>query len=66
MRNILFLLINVTLLTFSPCSGQESVIDLSPGKPFPIIAMPDSESGELMSITDFRGEKLMLQIFASW
>ncbi|MGK0188103.1 MAG: hypothetical protein ACI9R3_003895 [Verrucomicrobiales bacterium] len=41
-------------------------VDLSPGIAFPVIRMPDSQTSELKSIADFRGEKLMLQIFASW
>ncbi|MEZ5327354.1 MAG: hypothetical protein R3F19_20075 [Verrucomicrobiales bacterium] len=41
-------------------------ISLAPGTSFPVIDLPDSQSGELKSIADFRGEKLMLQIFASW
>ena len=36
------------------------------GEAFPVIPMPDSAPGELRSIADFRGEKLMLQIFAGW
>lgn len=39
---------------------------LVPGESFPDIAMPNAASGELQSIADFRGEKLMLQVFASW
>jgi hypothetical protein len=44
----------------------QAEITLDTGSPFPVIPLPDSRSGELRSIADFRGEKLMLQIFASW
>lgn len=36
------------------------------GEPFPAIAFPNAETGELKSINDYRGQKVILQIFASW
>ena len=51
------------LTLLAPASAE---FRLAPGESFPVITMPESRTGELMSIADFRGEKLMLQIFASW
>lgn len=36
------------------------------GQPFPAIVLPSLDDGEPMSIRDFRGEKVVLHIFASW
>ena len=55
--------LGVIMLLSTPSQAE---ITLGIGAPFPVIRLPDSQSGELRSIADFRGEKLMLQIFASW
>ncbi len=36
------------------------------GKAFPAISLPALEDGSPMSIRDFRGEKVVLHVFASW
>ena len=36
------------------------------GRPFPDLVLPALEDGRPMSIADFRGEKVILQVFASW
>lgn len=36
------------------------------GEPFPAISLPTLEDGELRSIADFRGRKVILHVFASW
>jgi len=36
------------------------------GQPFPTMAFPAIEDGQPRSITEFRGQKLILHIFASW
>ncbi len=40
--------------------------EIAVGKPFPVLALPSAEDGEPMSVADFRGEKLVLHVFASW
>jgi hypothetical protein len=40
--------------------------DLKVGKAFPNIALPSLRDGSPLSISDFRGEKLILHIWASW
>ena len=37
-----------------------------PGDIFPEIVLPRLDDGSAASLADFRGQKLMLQIFASW
>ena len=43
-----------------PSSGFEV------GQPFPAVSFPGLEDGEPRSVADFKGEKLILHVFASW
>lgn len=43
-----------------PASGFEV------GAPFPPVAFPSLEDGRPMSLADFRGQKVILHVFASW
>ncbi|MPY89657.1 MAG: hypothetical protein GEU99_17265 [Luteitalea sp.] len=36
------------------------------GKPVPTLTLPDLVDGRPRSLAEFRGKKLILQIFASW
>ena len=36
------------------------------GEPFPTLAFPALDDGEPTSIADFRGQRLILHVFASW
>lgn len=36
------------------------------GEPFPEVYFPSVADGEPMSVRDFRGQKVMLHVFASW
>jgi hypothetical protein len=60
-------------LVLGPSCGREPVAppkDLSmkieKGKPFPPIVLPALEDGSPRSLADFRGERILLHIFASW
>ena len=64
-RNIVALIAIVSTVMLSQPNSFAG-FDLSPGNPFPVIPMPSATGGELKSVADFRGEKVMLQIFASW
>lgn len=52
----------------SPMSAKEP--DLDAGNPFPDVALPllapPGEAPRIASLGDYRGEKLLLHIFASW
>ena len=39
---------------------------LQAGKPFPDLVLPSMTDGRPMSLADFRGRKVILQVFASW
>ena len=36
------------------------------GTPFPTLSLPSLDDGRPASIADFRGQKVILHIFASW
>lgn len=36
------------------------------GEPFPTLALPSLDDRKPTSISDFRGQKLILHVFASW
>ena len=36
------------------------------GEPFPDLRLPTLEDGISRSISDYRGEKILLHVFASW
>jgi hypothetical protein len=40
--------------------------DLEVGKPFPDLVLPSLNGGAPASVADFRGQKLVLHLWASW
>lgn len=46
--------------------GSSRAADLRVGQAFPKLSFPSAETGAPMSIDDFRGEKLVVHLFASW
>ena len=46
-------------------SAAAPAADIEVGKPFPGLRLPTLD-GELRSIEDFRGTKVVLHVFASW
>jgi len=51
-----------------PSFGEAQMPDhpFQPGTRFPTLALPALEDGRPRSIADFRGQKVILHIFASW
>jgi hypothetical protein len=41
-------------------------LGLEAGQPIPEVVLPALDDGRPMSISDFRGEKVVLHVFASW
>ena len=39
---------------------------IAQGKPFPVVLLPGLADGRPASVADFRGEKVVLHVFASW
>ena len=48
-------------LVAPPAAAQLEV-----GELFPVISLPHAASGELGSVTDYRGKPLLLHLYASW
>lgn len=46
--------------------GTAAPSGLQVGQPFPHLTLPALEDGQPLSLTDFRGEKVILHIWASW
>lgn len=42
------------------------VTNIQLNEPFPSIVLPSVEDGSAMSVEQFRGQRLMLHVFASW
>lgn len=58
-------------MSIAPASVYAQELDapanpLAIGEPFPVLSFPDIDDGRPRSITEFRGQKLILHIFASW
>ena len=47
-------------------SGSAVAATLEVGKPFPDLVLPALEDGRPLSIADFKGERVVLHVFASW
>lgn len=54
----------VALVTLS--HAARSAAQLQVGKPFPDLLFPSMDDGRPLSVSDFRGQELILHIFASW
>ena len=50
------------LMTMSAAQAQSTI---AVGQPFPDLALPTLD-GEVRSISDYRGTKVVLHVFASW
>ncbi len=61
MKHIMLL----TALLASPAIGAESYRP-KVGEPCPNFVLPNIETGEAVSLSDYRGRKVLLIHFASW
>ncbi len=57
-------LLLTTLATAAQASTPMGLI--AAGKPFPDLVLPAAEDGRPLSLADFRGQKVILHVFASW
>ncbi|MHB8522077.1 MAG: TlpA family protein disulfide reductase [Limisphaerales bacterium] len=46
--------------------GLAGGVELKPGQPFPELVLPKLADGQPGTISEFRGKKLILHLFASW
>jgi hypothetical protein len=56
------------LILVSICLSTSNLTayELKVGEPFPTLTLPSLQDGRPLSVADFRGEKLILHIWASW
>ncbi len=66
MNNMQAIISGGMLLALSGMAAQADPPRLEVGQPFPDIAFPSAEDGMPMSIASFRGQKVILHVFASW
>ncbi len=61
-----FLLAACVLMIYTPfaVAGPTGRIEID--KPFPDIKLPRLDGGELASLDEYRGRKVLLHVFASW
>ncbi len=60
-------LTGIALIFLMIASGRAAApAGLQVGQPFPHLTLPALEDGQPLSLTDFRGEKVILHIWASW
>jgi len=52
-------------ITFGTGAATD-VLALKVGEAFPLVLLPSLEDGEPVSIAEFKGDKLVLHIWASW
>ncbi len=55
----------LVLLTYA-VSLTAGANKIAVGQPFPELRLPSLGSGDALPVTSFRGQKLVLHIFASW
>jgi hypothetical protein len=52
------------LLCVAPAGA--GIVDLTAGRAVPDIVLPSLDDGRPLSLTDYRGKKVVLHVFASW
>ena len=61
---LIALLLAAESITAAPAQRLDPRFEV--GEPFPDFAFPSLEDGTPTTISDFRGKKLLLHVFASW
>ena len=59
-------LVGIALGLVATCRSAAGAPPIELGKPFPDLVLPALDDGRPLSIADFRGEKVVLVVFASW
>lgn len=55
------------MTTLQDLQGKRAqMLDFKVGEAFPPIVLPKADDKSPMSLADFRGQKVLLHIFASW
>jgi len=63
MRLALLSLLTLSTMSHMPILAASA---LRVNEPFPDLTLPSLDGGKPLSISDFRGKKVVLHVFASW
>lgn len=68
MRSILaaIFLVVILVMTGSDTIQSQPSLGFEVGKRFPTLSLPALDDGRALSLADFRGQKVVLHVFASW
>jgi hypothetical protein len=59
-------LMNAVMLVSLSIASAASASPFRVGEPVPQLRLPSIEDGRPLSLAEFRGEKVMLHVWASW
>jgi hypothetical protein len=65
LKRTIMVFLTVSVLSAASLHAQLPPLDFEQNKPFPDLILPDL-NGEPLSISAFRGQRVVLHIFASW
>jgi len=63
---LIFLFVVVAMVVSRGMVARPSSTGFKVGEPFPNLVLPSLADGKPLSLARFRGQKLILHIFASW
>ncbi len=66
MRLLFLLALAALAISLGDAVAKPSSTGFKVGDPFPSLVMPSLADGKPLSLARFRGEKVILHIFASW
>jgi len=56
----------IFLFLLAMTASAQSAYRIQVGEPFPDLLLPSLDDGKPLSVSNFRGEKVILHVFASW
>jgi hypothetical protein len=58
--------VSAAVVTMTGAAAQLPPSGFEVGQPFPDLVLPSLEDNAPLSISDFRGQRVILHVFASW
>ncbi len=66
MRLVFLFFLALIAISLRDIRAKPSSTEFKVGQPFPNLVLPSLAGGKPFSLAEFRGQKVILQIFASW
>lgn len=63
---LVFAVAGVAAVVGDRARGQSLDLPFEVGEPFPEVALPTLDGGEPATLAAYRGDKIILHVFASW